>query len=78
MRNDLRSLFSDRALSIFLSFIYSDTLFVTRYFRFTKQTKLLYNQYKKSSGVYMGIAYKKLTEKELDTFIEMRIDQLRE
>ena len=26
----------------------------------------------------MGIAYKKLTEKELDTFIEMRIDQLRE
>lgn len=26
----------------------------------------------------MGIAYKKLTEKELDTFIKMRIDQLRE
>ncbi|CCZ27792.1 acetyltransferase GNAT family [Firmicutes bacterium CAG:194] len=26
----------------------------------------------------MNITYKRLTEKELDTFIEMRIDQLRE
>ena len=26
----------------------------------------------------MTIEYKRLTEKELDTFIEMRIDQLRE
>lgn len=26
----------------------------------------------------MNIIYKRLTEKELDTFIEMRIDQLRE
>ena len=26
----------------------------------------------------MNITYKRLTERELDTFIEMRIDQLRE
>lgn len=26
----------------------------------------------------MNITYKRLTEKELDTFIEMRIDQLKE
>ncbi len=40
--------------------------------------ELIYERWIKTRTAFMAIQYRKITEKDLDTFIEMRIHQLRE